>query len=362
MAIEFRCPQCQKLLRVGDDAAGKQAKCPGCGTPVTVPMATAPPSPPPVPGGVPPIGGGGADPFGGIPLPPVGDNPYAAPFSTNIPTTGMRGGAGPAWERDGASLSSLIATVKEAFTSPSEFFSSMRQEGGFGAPLLFFFILFMAATIVSSIVNFGIQLAMAGAMPQQPGFGGGAPWAAVAGGGVIGLVFGLVFSAIFIPIYAFVLSGIFHVALMIFGGANRPFETSFRVVCYAGATAAIGLIPVCGGSVQGIVFLVFIGIGLCYAHNTNGWRATLAVITPGVCCFGGMIALVIAIVGGVAAAGGAAGGAAPPPGFQPQPFDPNAIQVDDFQVDEFQIEERWRLSPEAIAPRGFNPLTHLLER
>src|SRR5262245_12454820 len=32
MAIEFRCVQCQKLLRVGDDAAGKKARCPDCGT------------------------------------------------------------------------------------------------------------------------------------------------------------------------------------------------------------------------------------------------------------------------------------------------------------------------------------------
>jgi phage FluMu protein Com len=32
MAIEFRCAHCHKLLRVGDDAAGKKARCPDCGT------------------------------------------------------------------------------------------------------------------------------------------------------------------------------------------------------------------------------------------------------------------------------------------------------------------------------------------
>ncbi len=30
MPIEFRCLQCGKLLRTGDDTAGKQAKCPEC--------------------------------------------------------------------------------------------------------------------------------------------------------------------------------------------------------------------------------------------------------------------------------------------------------------------------------------------
>ena len=37
MTIEFRCDQCGELLRTSDEKAGWQAKCPGCGTPVTVP-------------------------------------------------------------------------------------------------------------------------------------------------------------------------------------------------------------------------------------------------------------------------------------------------------------------------------------
>lgn len=37
MPIEFRCTQCQRLLRTQDDAAGKQARCPECGTILVVP-------------------------------------------------------------------------------------------------------------------------------------------------------------------------------------------------------------------------------------------------------------------------------------------------------------------------------------
>jgi len=37
MAIEFRCTQCNKLLRASDEAAGKQAKCPECGAVMPVP-------------------------------------------------------------------------------------------------------------------------------------------------------------------------------------------------------------------------------------------------------------------------------------------------------------------------------------
>jgi len=59
MAIEFRCTKCGRLLRTPDDAAGKQAQCPECGTLSTVPTpasgAASSPSPSQSPlGGAPP--------------------------------------------------------------------------------------------------------------------------------------------------------------------------------------------------------------------------------------------------------------------------------------------------------------------
>jgi ribosomal protein S27E len=35
--IRFQCPHCEKGLNVSAAHAGKQAKCPGCGKPATVP-------------------------------------------------------------------------------------------------------------------------------------------------------------------------------------------------------------------------------------------------------------------------------------------------------------------------------------
>lgn len=40
--IRFSCTKCQHVLRVGADKAGKKAKCPKCGTVLTIPAATAP--------------------------------------------------------------------------------------------------------------------------------------------------------------------------------------------------------------------------------------------------------------------------------------------------------------------------------
>lgn len=41
MAIEFNCKFCGKILRTGDDKAGRQAKCPSCGETILVPDSSA---------------------------------------------------------------------------------------------------------------------------------------------------------------------------------------------------------------------------------------------------------------------------------------------------------------------------------
>lgn len=53
MPIEFRCDRCQKLLRVPDNSAGKQSRCPHCKSVQAIPESTASaslharPNPPP---------------------------------------------------------------------------------------------------------------------------------------------------------------------------------------------------------------------------------------------------------------------------------------------------------------------------
>ncbi len=75
MPIEYRCQQCDKLLRVADAAAGKKGKCPHCGAVGDIPMSSsaASTSPPP------------ADPFAGIGRGATSDkdNPFAGAASAN---------------------------------------------------------------------------------------------------------------------------------------------------------------------------------------------------------------------------------------------------------------------------------------
>jgi phage FluMu protein Com len=76
MPIEFRCEQCSKLLRVGDETAGKQAKCPSCGAVVIIPLSSQLPSQA-SPGG---LSSAGSNPFGSAPTPPPpGSTPPGPP-------------------------------------------------------------------------------------------------------------------------------------------------------------------------------------------------------------------------------------------------------------------------------------------
>ena len=74
MPIDFRCANCQKLLRVGDDAAGRQVQCPGCQHVGTVPVGVT---------GT----GGEQNPFGPVDRtePPPPPNPFQSPTQTNWP-------------------------------------------------------------------------------------------------------------------------------------------------------------------------------------------------------------------------------------------------------------------------------------
>ncbi len=77
MTIEFRCTQCQRLLRTGDDTAGRNAKCPACGAIVPIPIPGAP--------SVAPAHSSG-NPFA-APSSPAG-NPFAVPPPPPPPMSG----------------------------------------------------------------------------------------------------------------------------------------------------------------------------------------------------------------------------------------------------------------------------------
>src|SRR5262245_42415572 len=124
MPIEFRCSQCNQLLRVPDDSAGKHARCPKCQALMMVPAAVGnvaggafqPAVPPPAdtPLAYPNVAAGGAVP----PQAPPPNNPFgeaaASPFGSGVYSQSANPYASPA----GAVLSQPISPLQSVPINP----------------------------------------------------------------------------------------------------------------------------------------------------------------------------------------------------------------------------------------------------
>jgi hypothetical protein len=105
---------------------------------------------------------------------------------------------------------------------------------------------------------------------------------------------------VLIVIGSFIGAAIFHVCLMLVGGAKQSFETTFRVVCFSGGSVnPLLVIPFCGGFIVGIWKIVLYCIGLARAHETDTGRAVLAVLLPLIVCCGGgfLLAIMFGVLG-----------------------------------------------------------------
>jgi hypothetical protein len=205
-------------------------------------------------------------------------------------------GAGLPWEHR-AQLGFAKAwfdTVSLLITKPSEAFTMMRPEGGLVDPLLFGLIGGSAGSIVSLLFQ--------GLFQSIPGFGGRNPALDYFGVGLWTIiVIYAVLMPILIAISLFIWGGILHICLMLVGGANRSFETTFRVVCYASGSANLfSMIPICGGFIALVYHIVLDCIGLSRAHQTTTGKALMAIFLPLIICCGACV-LVGLLAGGFGA-------------------------------------------------------------
>ena len=181
-------------------------------------------------------------------------------------------------------------TASVLLTKPSEAFVMMKREGGLTDPLLFALIGGSAGTIVSTLFQIGLA--------SIPAVGGGSNnvVAMFGWGMVIGF---LLLTPLFLAAGMFVGSGLLHLCLMLLGGANKPFETTFRVVCFSsGAAYLFSIIPFCGGYITPIYNIVLECIGISRAHETTMGKAVLAVLLPLIVCCG-IFAVVMGMLMGV---------------------------------------------------------------
>lgn len=219
--------------------------------------------------------------------------PPALPVSsgtTGNPTVDSVEGNEPAWEeREKIGFFPAIArTVSSVLMRPSHTFASMKRTGGLANPLLYFVLLSSAMFAVSALY----QMAATSMNPEV--FAKGLPMASKNAFSVA-LVGSILISPALYVLSAFISSGITHLCLKMLGGANRPFETTFRVICYAQASAMVfNLLPLCGGLIGVIWGAYTIIIGLKETQQISGWKATLAITLPGLFCCGTIVLLATA--------------------------------------------------------------------
>ena len=219
---------------------------------------------------------------GGAPSP----QPQFTGASAITPTPTITPRSGLPWDdrQQRGILRAFFDTLVMVLTKPAEAFTAMRREGGFGEPLIYAIIGGSVGGVIYFLYN--ILLSSAHMLGSHEN-----PMIQMMGGGIRPLFF-IILVPLFVIITTFISSGIFHLCLMIVGGAKQPFETTFRVVCFAGGSAnPLLVIPFCGGLIGGIWKIVLYCIGFARAHETDTGRAVLAVILPLVVCCGGIFAL-----------------------------------------------------------------------
>lgn len=237
-----------------------------------------------------------ASPAAAVPPPQTPATPEPAAASTSGAS-----GSGLPWERrDGLGFfNGFVQTVNMILTRPTEAFSVMRPEGGLGDPLLFGVIGGSIGAIVWILVSAAIHsLGWAAAFSQQGSFEN---LMGVSLSGAM-LVVRILVTPIFITIGLFIWAGLVHICLMLLGGANKTFETSFRALSYAyGATALFCIIPCCGGLIALIWGLIADCIGISRSHGTDIGRAVIAVLLPVIVCCGGIFVICVMLGIGVGA-------------------------------------------------------------
>ena len=207
-------------------------------------------------------------------------------------STAVAGRPGLPWEhrQERGFFNGFIETLTMVLTRPAEAFSVMKREGGLGEPLMYALIGGCLGGIVAFLFTLGFR--SIGLFADRDN-----SLAAMTGMG-IGSVAMIILLPLFLVIFLFIWSALAHLCLMIVGGANQPFETTFRVLAFTqGSTGPLQIIPLCGGLIAGVWAIVCYCIGLARAHETDTGRAVLAVFLPLIVCCGGGVLIAVMFMG-----------------------------------------------------------------
>ncbi len=201
-------------------------------------------------------------------------------------------------------MAALVETVKQMLFEAPAFFKAMPVRGGLGQPLIFALVVGYLGVAVQAVYEAIFRSLTGQMLGDFAGRSGGFERFVELLGSGLGLALMLVLGPLFLLIGFFVGAGITHLFLMLLGGARNGFEATFRVTCFAQATALFAVLPFCGTLVQAVYQIVLMIIGLSEAHQIGKGTAAAAVLLPGVllCCC--CVLALMAAFGGIASLAG----------------------------------------------------------
>jgi len=165
----------------------------------------------------------------------------------------------------------VLRTIRQVVFSPASAFADMKLEGGWGESLAF-------AVLVGSVCLWVAQawdMLARSLLVGMPGF----DMQEIAAANAAEIWFALM-APFLVLISTFFGAAIVHLLLVMFGGAPRPYETTFRVLCYSWAVGVFNLLPFCGIFVGAVWRIVVQVIGIREAQGVPTGRAAAAVLVP----------------------------------------------------------------------------------
>lgn len=194
-------------------------------------------------------------------------------------------------------LPSFFDTLGLLVTRPAEAWVRMRQSGDTTSPLLFGTVVCWLSMILQGILFRLI------AAPVLPAFLG-RRFGTLSRFGGAGLAVRLIVAPFIIVIALFIGAAILHFCCMLVGALQNStsgFEGTLRAVCYSEVSSIASIIPVVGGLIAIVWWIMLAVQGVVRLHQTTSGKALAAVLIPVVVCCGGLI--LIGLVAGAALLG-----------------------------------------------------------
>jgi hypothetical protein len=238
--------------------------------------------------------------FSGLRMPPSDPPPpplVPVPAGTQPVLTGSE--PKPAWERrrEVGAIRAYFLTIREVLFESGATFAQFNPNANLLEPTWFFLI----TIAIQAVFAFGFQLLTLphnrAALDVQRqlnlsllGF-------------LLLLPLLLVFGILVTLVANFVLAGLYHAVLKLLGGASLTYRATYRVVTYSHAAQIFGVVPCLGPIVAIIMFLVAASTGLQRVHQTQYWKAVVALVVPYILCFGMLLVIFSFVVSVLANAG-----------------------------------------------------------